>query len=175
MHCLERVVDTLAHKVGKDPATLREENFIPKEAFPYHSPLGWEYNSGDYQAAMDKAKEMTGYDDLRREQAEKRERGELMGIGVCSFTEVLGDGGGDAGVGDRAYGDAVAASSAGGEGGGGVGYGGGTACDREHGGGRAGAPGGDAHGYSDSAGSGLGGVAEEGGGGVISGRTQCVD
>ena len=86
------MVDTLAHKVGKDPATLREENFIPKEAFPYHSPLGWEYDSGDYQAAMDKAKEMIGYDELRREQAEKRERGELMGIGVCSFTEVLGGG-----------------------------------------------------------------------------------
>ena len=92
VHCLERIVDTLAHKVGKDPATLREENFIPKEAFPYHSPLGWEYDSGDYQAAMDMAKEMIGYDDLRREQAEKRERGELMGIGVCSFTEVLGAG-----------------------------------------------------------------------------------
>ena len=92
VHCLERIVDTLAHKVGKDPATLREENFIPKEAFPYHSPLGWEYDSGDYQAAMDMAKEMIGYDDLRKEQAEKRERGELMGIGVCSFTEVLGAG-----------------------------------------------------------------------------------
>ena len=75
VHCLERIVDTLAHKIGKDPATLREENFIPKEAFPYHSPLGWEYDSGDYQAAMDKAKEMIGYDDLRKEQAEKRERG----------------------------------------------------------------------------------------------------
>ena len=92
VHCLERIVDTLAHKIGKDPATLREENFIPKEAFPYHSPLGWEYDSGDYQAAMDMAKEMIGYDDLRKEQAEKRERGELMGIGVCSFTEVLGAG-----------------------------------------------------------------------------------
>ena len=92
VHCLERVVDTLAHKIGKDPATLREENFIPKEAFPYHSPLGWEYDSGDYQAAMDKAKEMIGYDALRKEQAEKRARGELMGIGVCSFTEVLGAG-----------------------------------------------------------------------------------
>ena len=92
VHCMERIVDTLAHKVGKDPATLREENFIPKEAFPYHSPLGWEYDSGDYQAAMDKAREMIGYDDLRREQAEKRARGELMGIGVCSFTEVLGAG-----------------------------------------------------------------------------------
>ena len=74
VHCLERIVDTLALKVGKDPATLREENFIPKEAFPYHSPLGWEYDSGDYQAAMDKAKEMIGYDDLRKEQAEKRAR-----------------------------------------------------------------------------------------------------
>ena len=92
VHCMERVVDTLAHKVGKDPAQLREENFIPKEAFPYQSPLGWEYDSGDYQAAMDKAKEMIGYDELRAEQAEKRARGELMGIGVCSFTEVLGAG-----------------------------------------------------------------------------------
>ena len=94
VHCLERVVDTLAHKVGKDPATLREENFIPKEAFPYHSPLGWEYDSGDYQAAMDKAKEMIGYDELRREQAEKRGARRADGDRrVCSFTEVLGGGG----------------------------------------------------------------------------------
>jgi len=92
VHCIERMVDVLAQKVGKDPATLREENFIPKEKFPYLSPLGWEYDSGDYQAAMDKAKEIIGYDELRKEQAEKRKKGELMGIGISSFTEILGAG-----------------------------------------------------------------------------------
>ncbi len=92
VHCIERMVDVLAQKVGKDPADLRSENFIPKEAFPYQSPLGWEYDSGDYQGAMDKAKEIIGYDELRREQAEKRDKGELMGIGICSFTEIVGAG-----------------------------------------------------------------------------------
>jgi carbon-monoxide dehydrogenase large subunit len=92
VHCIERMVDVLAVKIGKDPAQLREENFIPKDAFPYQSPLGWEYDSGDYQAAMDKAKEIIGYDDLRKEQAEKRKKGELMGIGISSFTEIVGAG-----------------------------------------------------------------------------------
>ena len=92
VHCIERMVDVLALEIGKDPAQLRAENFIPKEAFPYKSPLGWEYDSGDYHAALEKAKEIVGYDDLRKEQAEKRARGEFMGIGISSFTEIVGAG-----------------------------------------------------------------------------------
>src|SRR5579863_429766 len=75
-----------------DPAALRLKNFIQPEQFPYKSALGWEYDSGDYPAALALAMKMIDYDGLRREQAEKRQRGELMGIGISSFTEVVGAG-----------------------------------------------------------------------------------
>ena len=65
-----------------DPAELRLQNFIRPEQFPYPNKTGWEYDSGDYEPTMRLAMEMAGYDELRREQAEKRARGELMGIGV---------------------------------------------------------------------------------------------
>lgn len=68
------------------------KNFIRPEQFPYRSALGWEYDSGNYAAALRKAMDMIGYEDLRREQAEKRARGELMGIGISSFTEIVGAG-----------------------------------------------------------------------------------
>jgi len=92
VHAIERLVDILAHDMGVDPAGLRMKNFIPPEKFPYPSALGWEYDSGDYPAALKVAMETIGYDDLRREQREKRERGELMGIGISSFTEIVGAG-----------------------------------------------------------------------------------
>src|ERR1035437_6292835 len=92
VHAVERIVDILAHQIGKDPAQLRMENFIQPEQFPYKSPTGWEYDSGDYPRALKKALDMIGYDDLRKEQAEKRARGELMGIGISSFTEIVGAG-----------------------------------------------------------------------------------
>src|SRR5213079_3031808 len=65
---------------------------IRPEQFPYHSALGWEYDSGNYGVALRKAMDMVGYEELRREQAEKRARGELMGIGISSFTEAVGAG-----------------------------------------------------------------------------------
>ncbi len=91
-HAIERVTDVLAQELKMDPAEIRLKNFIPKEKFPYKSALGWEYDSGDYAAALRLAMDKIGYDELRREQAEKRERGELMGIGICSFTEIVGAG-----------------------------------------------------------------------------------
>ena len=91
-HAIERVTDLLAQELKMDPAALRMKNFITKEQFPYKSALGWEYDSGDYHAALKKAMDMIGYDALRKEQAEKRARGELMGIGICSFTEIVGAG-----------------------------------------------------------------------------------
>lgn len=92
VHAIERMVDKLAQKIGKDPAKLRMENFIKKDQFPYKSALGWEYDSGDYHQGLEKAMNIIGYDDLRKEQVEKREKGELMGIGICTFTEVVGAG-----------------------------------------------------------------------------------
>jgi carbon-monoxide dehydrogenase large subunit len=92
VHAIERMVDKLAAKIEKDPAQLRFDNFIKKEQFPYSSPLGWSYDSGDYKATLEKAMEMIGYDDYKKEQAEKRKEGKLMGIGICTFTEVVGAG-----------------------------------------------------------------------------------
>ncbi|MEK6719564.1 MAG: aerobic carbon-monoxide dehydrogenase large subunit [Chloroflexota bacterium] len=92
VHAIERMVDILAHDIGKDPAQLRMENFIQPEQFPYTTPTGWEYDSGNYGAALTMAMEMIDYEGLRKEQAEKRERGELMGIGISSFTEIVGAG-----------------------------------------------------------------------------------
>ena len=92
VHAIERMVDILAHDIGKDPAQLRMENFIQPEQFPYKTPTGWEYDSGNYGVALQKAMDMIGYDDLRKEQVEKRAKGELMGIGISSFTEIVGAG-----------------------------------------------------------------------------------
>jgi len=91
-HAIERMVDILAQELKMDPAELRMKNFIPPEKFPYHSALGWEYDSGNYPAALKMAMEMIDYAGLRREQAEKRKKGELMGIGISSFTEIVGAG-----------------------------------------------------------------------------------
>ena len=92
VYLIERMVDVLAHELDMDPAELRLKNFIQPDQFPYTSKTGWVYDSGNYEPAMRKAMAMAGYDELRREQAEKRERGELMGIGVAFFTEAVGAG-----------------------------------------------------------------------------------
>ncbi len=92
VHAIERITDVLAHELGMDAAELRMKNFIPADKFPYKSVLGWEYDSGNYPAALRKAMDMIGYEDLRKEQAEKRAKGEFMGIGISSFTEIVGAG-----------------------------------------------------------------------------------
>jgi carbon-monoxide dehydrogenase large subunit len=89
---IERAMDALADELGMDPAELRLKNFIPPDRFPYKSPLGFTYDSGNYKAAMDLALKQAGYQDLLKEQAEKRKKGELMGIGISSFTEIVGAG-----------------------------------------------------------------------------------
>lgn len=97
-YLIERMIDILAQKLEMDPAELRMKNFIKKEQFPYTSALGWEYDSGDYHTAMEKALASTDYAALRAEQAENRaafDRGEtrsLMGVGVAFFTEIVGAG-----------------------------------------------------------------------------------
>lgn len=89
---IERMADVMAHELGQDPAEFRLKNFIQPEQFPYKSPTGWTYDSGNYAAALKLAMDMLGYEELRKEQAEKRARGELMGIGISCFTEVVGAG-----------------------------------------------------------------------------------
>jgi carbon-monoxide dehydrogenase large subunit len=92
VYLVERMVDVLAYELDMDPAELRLKNFIQPDQFPYESKTGWIYDSGNYEPAMRKAMAMAGYDELRREQADKRERGELMGIGISFFTEAVGAG-----------------------------------------------------------------------------------
>jgi carbon-monoxide dehydrogenase large subunit len=89
---IERGMELLARELEMDPAQLRAQNFIKKEQFPYPSPLGFTYDSGDYTTTLKKALDTVGYDALRKEQAEKRKRGELMGIGISTFTEIVGAG-----------------------------------------------------------------------------------
>ena len=91
-HAIERMVDVLAQELKMDPADLRMKNFIQADKFPYRSVLGWDYDSGNYPAALKKAMDNIGYAALRKEQAEKRQRGELMGIGISSFVEIVGAG-----------------------------------------------------------------------------------
>jgi carbon-monoxide dehydrogenase large subunit len=91
-YAIERIVDCLADELKMDPAELRMKNLLRPEQFPYTTPTGWEYDSGDYPRALRTAMDIAGYEELRREQAEKRERGELMGIGISFFTEGVGAG-----------------------------------------------------------------------------------
>ncbi|MDA9856435.1 aerobic carbon-monoxide dehydrogenase large subunit, partial [Paracoccaceae bacterium] len=95
---IERMVEVLAIELNMDAAELRRINFIKKDQFPYNSALGWEYDSGDYHTAWDKALKAVNYDDLRKEQSARVaafQRGEtrkLLGIGLTHFTEIVGVG-----------------------------------------------------------------------------------
>jgi aerobic carbon-monoxide dehydrogenase large subunit len=91
-YLIERAMDIVADELNMDPVELRRKNFIQKDQFPYKSPLNFTYDSGDYEHTMNVALERIGYQDLLKEQAEKRARGELMGIGISTFTEVTGAG-----------------------------------------------------------------------------------
>jgi carbon-monoxide dehydrogenase large subunit len=91
-YLIERLVQTAAYELGTDPAELRRRNFVKPEQFPYTSATGFVYDSGDYQRALDLALERLGYDQLREKQREAREQGQLLGIGLASFTEVVGAG-----------------------------------------------------------------------------------
>jgi carbon-monoxide dehydrogenase large subunit len=92
VYLIERLVDILARELEADPAALRLANLIAPEQFPYTCKTGWVYDSGDYATTLRKALDLAGYDELRREQAAKRARGELMGIGITFFTEAVGAG-----------------------------------------------------------------------------------
>ena len=91
-YLIERLVQNAAYDLEIDPAEFRRRNFIRPDQFPYTSATGFVYDSGDYEKAMQLALDRLGYDDLRREQAEAREQGRLIGIGIASFTEVVGAG-----------------------------------------------------------------------------------
>jgi carbon-monoxide dehydrogenase large subunit len=91
-YLIERLVQTAAYELGLDPAELRRRNFIRPEQFPYRSATGFVYDSGDYETAMQKALDLIEYDKIRAEQEEARKAGKLVGVGLASFTEVVGAG-----------------------------------------------------------------------------------
>ena len=91
-YLIERLVQTAAYELGIDPAELRLRNFIQPEQFPYETPTGFVYDSGDYPTALRMALDEVGYDELRAEQAAARTEGRLIGIGIAHFTEAVGAG-----------------------------------------------------------------------------------
>jgi carbon-monoxide dehydrogenase large subunit len=92
-YLIERLVQSAAYELGVDPAELRRRNFVKPDQFPYRSATGFVYDSGEYERALDLALEQLGYAELREEQRRAREEeGRLLGIGIASFTEVVGAG-----------------------------------------------------------------------------------
>ncbi|GAA1796266.1 carbon-monoxide dehydrogenase large subunit [Planosporangium flavigriseum] len=92
VYLIERLVDCLAFQLTMDPVELRLANLLKPEQFPYTTKTGWVYDSGNYEVTLREAVRIADYDGLRREQKDKRARGELMGIGVSFFTEAVGAG-----------------------------------------------------------------------------------
>ncbi|TQJ07077.1 xanthine dehydrogenase family protein molybdopterin-binding subunit [Lapillicoccus jejuensis] len=97
---LERLVDLAADETGIDPAELRRRNFIEPDAFPFTTLAGMTYDNGDYDAPLTKALQLAGYDDLRVEQAARRERGDVrqLGIGLSVYAEITGGGSSEIGM-----------------------------------------------------------------------------
>ncbi|MGD8150831.1 xanthine dehydrogenase family protein molybdopterin-binding subunit [Ornithinimicrobium sp. Y1694] len=91
-YAIERLMDELAVELGRDPLEVREQNWITHEEFPFTTVCGLEYDSGNYEAATERAKELFGYDELRAEQARRRESGDRvqLGLGISTFTEMCG-------------------------------------------------------------------------------------
>jgi len=93
-YIIERMMDLTARELGMDPAEIRRRNFLKPDQFPYKSPAGAVYDSGNYEPALDKALSLAGYQELRAEQARRRAagNGKLMGIGISSYIEACGIG-----------------------------------------------------------------------------------
>jgi carbon-monoxide dehydrogenase large subunit len=89
-HMLEVMIDQLASELGMDPIEVRRKNFIPKGDFPYETPYGITYDSGDYEKALDRALEIVDMEAFRAEQADLRSKGILRGIGFSTYTEICG-------------------------------------------------------------------------------------
>lgn len=91
---LERAVDLFADAAGLDPAEVRRRNFVRPDAFPFTTPTGTTYDSGDYEGSLDRALTAAGYGELRAEQDRRRAAGDrmLMGIGIATYVEITGAG-----------------------------------------------------------------------------------
>ena len=91
-YLLECLMDKVAVELGLDPAEIRRINFIPSDKFPYANGMGANYDTGEYEKALDRALEVSGYRQLREEQKAARAQGKLMGIGLSSYVEICGFG-----------------------------------------------------------------------------------
>jgi aerobic carbon-monoxide dehydrogenase large subunit len=89
---VERGLDMLARELGMDPAELRRKNFIPKDAFPYQTPMGAVYDSGDYEKALDAALKASDWDGLKKAREAAKAQGRLVGLGLSMYVEVCGIG-----------------------------------------------------------------------------------
>src|SRR3954454_21708937 len=85
-------MDSVADATGLDPAEVRRKNFIPPSAFPYNTPTGLTYDSGEYERSLDKLLEIADYKGLRAEQQQARQQGRYIGIGIASYIEMCGFG-----------------------------------------------------------------------------------
>jgi carbon-monoxide dehydrogenase large subunit len=91
-YLVERLVDLAARELDMDVMEIRRKNLIPADEFPYQTPVAMVYDSGNYQQLFDKAEELAGYQDMRREQAAAREEGRLVGVGVSGCIEASAPG-----------------------------------------------------------------------------------
>jgi aerobic carbon-monoxide dehydrogenase large subunit len=89
---IERAVDLFALECGLDPAEVRRKNFPKPDEFPFENGLGWTYDTGNYEAALDRALEMAGYKDREAKKAEARQRGKRLGYGIASYVTIAGVG-----------------------------------------------------------------------------------
>ncbi len=87
-YVVERAMDLVAAELGIDPAEVRRQNFPRADEFPFHTATGLDYDSGDYEAALNKAQAMIGYAELRKEQKKARAEGRLLGIGISTYVEI---------------------------------------------------------------------------------------
>jgi carbon-monoxide dehydrogenase large subunit len=91
-YLLEAAIDRVALETGLDPAEVRRRNFISKDAFPWKMPFGSAYDTGDYEKALNKALEVSNYEQMRADQKTRRANGELVGVGVSAYVEICGFG-----------------------------------------------------------------------------------
>jgi carbon-monoxide dehydrogenase large subunit len=89
---IERMVDLFAREIGLDPEEVRRKNLVRPEQFPYDNGLGWTYDTGDYEAALNRALEMIGYDKVTDLKSAARARGKRIGAGMASYTTIAGVG-----------------------------------------------------------------------------------
>ncbi len=92
VYLIERLVDLMARELDRDPAELRKQNFIGPADFPYENAGGMTYDSGNYTATLDRLLALADYQELRRQQADSRGRGRLVGLGLCTYVELAAPG-----------------------------------------------------------------------------------